>query len=652
MTMVGNPIAVAAALLIGVSLALYRFARLVTFVAKGQPDYRFDRLGARFGGMLGDVFLHRRLIKIKVSGIAHALIFSGFLVLLTAIVEAFGEGLFPGFNLDAIGGATWIALLQDLFGMGLMVGVVIAVFNRFYLRPERFSGSNTRDASIILLLIVAIVLSMYGQNACRMALASPQVHAWRPLEWLLSELILATGLQSTGVRTLGLVFYWSHILSILAFLIYIPGSKHLHMFVALPNIFFRNTQPKGYLTAATPETRTEGLDGLGALTWKHTLDLFACTECGRCQAACPAYAAGQPLSPKRLIMDLRDNLLNRGDGLQAGDLAGDVIGEQTLWACTTCRACMDVCPLHIEHVPKITSMRAAMVEKGRVEPLLQDNLSNLMDYGNSFGKPGKQRPRWTRKLKFKIKDARKDPVDVLWFVGDFASFDERVQDSTRRIAEILHEAGVDFGILYDGEQNSGNDVKRVGEFGLFRMLAESNIGTLRECDFKRVMTTDPHSLNALRNEYARMGFEADVIHYSELLLELLRAGKLAGDAEVVGKVVTYHDPCYLGRYNGGFDAPRELIKGLGCRVHEMVRSRERSFCCGAGGGRIWMDDSGIRERPSENRIREALALNDAELFVVACPKDVVMYTAALSAVDGGERMVVKELSELIAMKGN
>jgi Fe-S oxidoreductase len=292
-------------------------------------------------------------------------------------------------------------------------------------------------------------------------------------------------------------------------------------------------------------------------------------------------------------------------------------------------------------------MRRQLVEQGSVPPTLQDALSNIQRNGNSMGRPPRQRAKWTRGLTFKIKDARKEPVDILWFVGDFASYDPRVERISVKVAELLHAAGMDFGILHEAEQNSGNDVRRAGEEGLFEMLARSNIEAIDACSYRMIMTTDPHSLNALRNEYATFGKTYPVRHYTEVLLELVESERLR--LEAGQGVVTYHDPCYLGRYNGGFEAPRALIARAGYTLHEMGRCRENSFCCGAGGGRIWGDDTGVVERPSENRIKEAMALGDATRFVVACPKDNVMYTAAVQALGVGDRMAVSDIADLIVL---
>jgi Fe-S oxidoreductase len=625
-----------------------RFYRLLSPLLRARSDPRFDQPGARFLGVLRAVGLHERLLKIRYSGILHAMIFSSFIVLFTAIVEAFGSGLFPGFSLAPIGGNTWIALLQDVFAIVILAGLGLAAWQRYVIRPPRFRGSNTFDATVIYLLIAAVVLTMLLQASFAIAAGHDAAAAWRPLSRQIAALLTAFGIGHESAARAERFFYWAHVCAILGFLVYIPGSKHRHMFLAAINVYFRSLKLKGALPAVDIDHPPIGVGAIEEFTWKNMLDLYSCTECGRCQAACPAYAAGLPLSPKLLITDLRDHLIEKTNGTTQEPLLGGAIAEETLWACTTCRACMEVCPVHIEHIPKIVDMRRQLVEQARVQPMLQEALSNLQRNGNSMGKSPRLRARWTKELSFKIKDARAEPVDILWFVGDFASFDPRVQVTTRRVAELLHLAGVDFGILYEAEQNSGNDVRRAGEEGLFEMLANHNIELLQGCKFNRIMTTDPHSLNALRQEYRAIGASFEVIHYTQLLLELIDGGRLML-APGAGEVATYHDPCYLGRYNGGFDAPRRIIERTGHRLHEMKRCRENSFCCGAGGGRIWSDDTGVTERPSENRIKEALTLGDAKYFIVACPKDKVMYTAAVQALGVDDRIEVRDIVDLIEL---
>jgi Fe-S oxidoreductase len=372
--------------------------------------------------------------------------------------------------------------------------------------------------------------------------------------------------------------------------------------------------------------------------------------------------AGAPLSPRDLVLDLRQ-WVDRQNGLHTvldwedrpaptgplsgnGEtrLAGDVVKEQTLWSCTTCMACVEACPVGIEHVSTIVQMRRALVDEGRMEATLQDTLQNFATQGNSFGKSARQRARWTKGLDFKVKDARSEPVRYLWFVGDFAAFDERVAGLSRTLATILHDAGVDFGILYEDERNSGNDVRRIGEEGLFEMLVEQNMAAFGKATFDEILTTDPHSLNTLRNEYPEFGLDKPVRHYTELLASLVEDGTIP--VKPLGRTVTYHDPCYLARYNRVTDAPRRLLSALGCTVKEMPRNRDNTFCCGAGGGRIWMDDSNLAERPSENRIREAHSIG-VDTFVVACPKDMTMYTDAVKTTGHEGTMTVVDVVQLL-----
>jgi Fe-S oxidoreductase len=629
-----------------IAISGFRFYRVLAPVFRAPRINRLDKPLERVEGVIVDVGMHRRLFRKRYSGALHAMMFCGFIVLFTAIVQSFGSGLIPGFSLSAIGGDTWIALGQDIFATFVILALGMAAYQRAVLKPARFQGSNATDAWLIYCLVSCVVGTMLLENAFHIVMTG-YGSSWRPVSGAIAGLLDPFQLSPVAAELGTQTFYWAHIGAVLTFLIYIPGSKHRHMFTAIPNIYFRNLLPKGIVSPLAIGDGSLGISTIDQFNWKHKLDLVSCTECGRCQEACPAHAAGLPLSPKKVIMDLRDHMVSKERG-EAQDVAlvGGVISKETLWACTSCRACIEACPVRIEPMTKIIEMRRGLVEEGEVEPLLQDSLSNLQRSGNSLGKPARQRAKWTKELGFTIKDARKEPVDILWFVGDYASYDPRILPITTKVARTLHESGIDFGILYEAEQNSGNDVRRAGEEVMFETLARNNIEAIDGCTFKRIMTTDPHSLNALRQEYRLFGKEYEVVHYTQLLLELLEAGRLVPTASE-GGVVTYHDPCYLGRYNGGFDAPRAIIQKAGFTLHEMGRCRENSFCCGAGGGRIWMDDSKSVERPSESRIMEALALGDVGVFVVACPKDTVMYSAAVQALGVGDRIVVRDMIDLV-----
>ena len=613
--------------LAAIAVAGWRLAPRIRALFAARPSHRTDRIGSRIGAAAGEILTHRRLFQRPLSGAIHALVLVSFAVLLTAILQAYAKVLVPSFVVPAA-----VATAQDVFAVVMLIAVGLALFQRLVLRPRRFAGSNGTDGLAILGLIVAIVVTMELEFILD-ALAGNGTPG-RPIAGLVAGLFPGATLPAAAPAAA----YWAHIAAILVMLVYIPGSKHLHMFAAFPDLVLRNRGPRGRL--AEP---VAGANRVTDFARKDMLDLHACTECGRCQDACPAYAEGLPLSPKRLIMDMRDGLSDTPDR----PLAGGIIGPETLWACTSCAACMEVCPIQIEHVPKIVDMRRSLVEAGDLADGLEGVLRSFQKNGNSFGKPARQRPKWAKELDFEIPDARREPVDYLWFVGDYASYHPLVASRTREMARLLHRAGVSFGILHEAEKNSGNDVRRVGEEGLFAALAADNIAELSACTFKAILTTDPHTLNTLGNEYAALGFDRPVVHHTQLLHELVEAGRLPRRPSG-GIVATYHDPCYLGRYNGRFDAPRAVIDSQGYRLHDMGRCRENSFCCGAGGGRIFMNVRGPEERPSESRIREALAIPGVSVFVVACPKDLVMYTAAVETLGVGDRIRVAEITELFA----
>ena len=373
--------------------------------------------------------------------------------------------------------------------------------------------------------------------------------------------------------------------------------------------------------------------------------LEECIECGLCLSACPVGAPATGfVGPAALHAAGR--LLEEPRGSEREDVLAWIGRPEGVWQCTTCMACVEACPVGIEPLPTIIDMRRMLVEQGDVDPLLQQTLQNFTMQGNSYGKSARTRARWTKGLDFKIPDARKEAVDYVWFVGDYASFDERVQHESQRLAEILHDAGVSFGLLFEGERSAGNDVRRVGEEGMFEVLVEHNMKTFGEAQFDAIFTTDPHSLNTLRNEYPQYGLDKPVHHYTELLVQLASQGTITLRPALRGTRVTYHDPCYLARYNGITDAPRKLIEATGAELVEMPRHGANTFCCGAGGGRIWMSESEVDERPSEQRIREAQALDGIEYFVVSCPKDLVMYIAAAQTV-GGVQFEVVDLAALV-----
>src|SRR5207244_971452 len=459
-------------------------------------------------------------------------------------------------------------------------------------------------------------------EAFRIAETNPSFETWSPLGWSVAQGFRAIGLEGHLAASAHYTEWWVHGVAALAFVASIPFTKAVHIFSGPANVAVRDERAGKRLPSLPPSPRPEevGYARITDLTWEHLVSLDACTKCGKCHAACPATNSGYPLSPRDVILDLREVAREEGAIESGRPILGDPIGFDTLWSCMQCMACVEICPVGIEHVPIINQMRRQLVERGEMDSLLQSTLETIYETGNSFGEPKRKRARWAKELEFEVKDARKEPVELLWFVGDYASFDPRNQRATQSLAKILEHAHADFGILFDAERTGGCDVRRAGEEGLWQSLAERNIETLSGCDFERIFSSDPHTFHTLRNEYPALGGDWTVLHHSQLLLELLESGRLT-PAKRLGYRVTYHDPCTLGRYNGVYDAPRRLLAALGVELVEMPRNRDNSFCCGAGGGRIWMKElarEGSR-RPSEQRIDEAVALGGTGHFVGARP---------------------------------
>jgi Fe-S oxidoreductase len=648
--------------LAGLVLAGARLTWLARLVRSGAPaPGRLARAPARVTAELVEVLGQRKLFKRWRSGLPHAFVFWGFLILLFTIIEALGDTFISkDFAIPVIGHAGALGLVEDLFTVLVLAGLLVFTITRVMDSPQRrgrssrFYGSHTGAAWITLSMIALVMITLLGYRAAQVNTGRfPYGKAAFASHWLAGLLRPLGTSANTWLETF---FLLANVAVIMGFGVFVTYSKHLHIVMAPLNVAF-SRRPRalgalGELPASAPAQTPQ----LELLTWKQRLDTLTCTECGRCQSACPAWNSGQPLSPKLLIMGLRDGLMSAGpgshgqpavaaDGDGTGAAAAAVISPDVLWSCTTCGACVEQCPVDIEHVDTIVHLRRQLVDAGQIEPAIQQVLQGDAQQGNSFGKSSRMRARWTRELGFPVKDARKEPVRYLWFVGDFASFDERLQVLSRSLAHILRDAGVDFGLLFDGERDDGNDVRRIGEEGLFQMLAEQNMESFRSASFDEIFTTDPHSFNTLRNEYPALGLDKPVMHYSQLLQRLLADGSIP--VEPLGMRVTYHDPCYLARHNRLTDPPRQVLGALGCDLVEMPRNGLNTFCCGAGGGRIWMTDgSNDGERPSENRIREAVALG-VDHFVVACPKDFVMYGDAVKTTGNEDRITVIDLIQLV-----
>jgi len=628
---------------------------------RGQSSGPFTNVGERIKGVFIYMAGQLKLFRVLIPGTAHFFIFWGFVFLSLTILQAILEGLFaftnPHIIIPFLSTFGPLALIQDIFVLLVTLAVGIGLYNRIVVNPERYEGSHKSQAVMVLLFILTIMISLLVFNGSKINLGEDPIGQWRPISSFIGSLFI--GLTSATQFVVGEAAFWIHIAVIFVFLTELPGGKHFHVVTSLPAIYTRNLAAKGRLPAAPEFNGDIGIREVERFQWRQMLDFYTCTECGRCQDVCPAYTSGLSLSPKLLMIELRENLMMRGEALRSSmdgdpsalvmqrDLVGDVITEEALWACVTCLACDQECPLFIEHVTPIVDMRRHLVIEGRMDEMLQDTLANLGRYGNSFGQSDRARAKWTREIEPTINDARKEPVEYLWFVGDYASYHSSCIDTTRCMAEVLQRAGIDFGIMYEGERNAGNDVRRVGEEGLFEMLEEDNLASLSRCSYQTIFTTDPHTYNTLKNEYRFNGNgHHQILHYSELLDQLINSGKLKFSNEL-GYRVTYHDPCYLGRYNDIYAAPRSVITATGCELVEMENNKDRAICCGAGGGRIWMEEGAVQQRPSEARIQEAMQIKGIQCFVVSCPKDMTMYKDAVKTTGVEDKIVVKDLIELI-----
>ncbi len=588
-----------------------RVLHYVEVLRSARAEKRWDNLPQRFRLFAANVLGQRRLLAEPAIGAAHFVIFWAFVLFAASFAWNLARGLLPFLPIPYAEEVRWVAIALEVFAVLGLAALVVAAVRRYIFTPARLERSG--DATLILALIALVLLSSLGRQVLRAR--SPELAS---------------------------VLWWVHMVTVLGFLAYLPYSKHLHLLASPLSVFFASLRP-GVMPAAS-----DGAAYRQEFTWRQLFSGLACAECGRCDRACPSFGSGYPLSPKMLMHQVKDLVRAPHGHRKLVSLVGDLVKPEEIWACTTCYACMDRCPVFNEHIPLLIEMRRHLVSQARVENRLQETLTNLARYGNSFGASPRARPKWTQGLDFGIKDARKEAVEYLWFVGDYASYDPRVIPATQAMARVLHQSGVDFGILYEAEQNAGNDVRRVGEEGLFEMLVEKNQKALARARFKQIFTTDAHTYHALKNEYPATGGGGRVLHYTELLAGLFRAGKLPLRHPLKARL-TYHDPCYLGRYNGVYEAPRRVLSELGATLLEMPRNRGNSFCCGAGGGRMWMEDvPGIRERPGESRVREAADLPGVNILVISCPKDLVMFQDAIKTAGLEGKLTVKDLSQLVA----
>jgi Fe-S oxidoreductase len=624
----------AAAIAVSGTLFASRVRFLWRLVRAAPGVDRPDEIPRRLLGEATIVLGQRKLLERLGPGLAHAFVFWGFLVLLPTILIAMIGVVDKRATLPWLGDQGWYALLADIFAVLVLVGVAAALWIRKVQRPDRFRGSHLGEADLILALIATIASTLLLWHASRIALGLN--------EWPRTSAPVSDGLshlfgRNEPTQVLERVFVWAHVLTILGFLAYLPRSKHLHIFTAAINVWFGRPSRRGRLEPLRfddPDVPEEdlrfGAGTIADLNVKELLDTFSCTECGRCQDACPAFATGKILSPKLVIMGLRDQVLAQN----SDPLVPAAVPEESVWDCVTCGACVQVCPVSIEHIDHIVDLRRHLVMvdssfPSEAEPMLRD----IERSSNPWGKAQSERAEWAAPLGVRVLEPGEQAPEYIYWVGCAASFDERAQRGAVSIAKLLQSAGVEFAILGPRESCTGDPARRIGNEYVFQALAEQNVEVLKEARTQKLVTGCPHCFNTLANEYPDFGAELEVVHHTELLAQLVREGRLA-PTRTEGSI-TYHDSCYLARHNDVLEAPRELVAAVGTPL-EMDRSGRRTFCCGAGGAHMWMEERG---RPiNSERVREA-SDTGAETLAVACPFCTVMLDDGVQGSDSDLRVV-------------
>ncbi len=683
---------------IALAFAGYRVWWLYRVAKSGQPAPERLAAARQHPGRdteveVTEVLGQRKLLKWTVPGLAHFFVFWGFLVLLTVYIEAYGALFSKNFAIPGIG--TWpvLGFLQDFFALAVLVAIIVFAVIRIVDSPERlgrksrFAGSHLSGAWLILFMIFLVVLTIFWFRGASVVAGNFPFDNWAFMSHLSANALRPLGVGvNSDLETIGLLL---HIAVMLVFLVIVVRSKHLHIFVAPLNVLFAR-RPDGLgplepmrsngkvldFEEADPDTDVFGRGKIEDFTWKGLLDMGTCTECGRCQSQCPAWNTGKPLSPKMVILDLRDHALAKAPYLLAGsdeareklpdavkaeaarplvgnEAAHGVIDPDVLWSCTTCGACVEECPVDIEHIDHIVDMRRHQVLiESSFPPEASTLLKNLENKGNPWGLSEMARLEWMEGLDFEVPivDGKiGDDVEYLFWVGCAGALEDRAKKTTKAVAELFHIAGVKFAVLGPMEACTGDPARRMGNEFLFSMLAQQNIETLNEAGVRKIVASCPHCFNSLAREYPQLGGTYEVIHHTQLLARLVKEGRLV-PATAIEEKITYHDPCYLGRHNKVYTPPREIMANVpGVEAQEMHRCRERGFCCGAGGARMWMEEN-IGKRINNERIDEALSTNP-DTVSTACPFCLVMLGDAINEKKGGggakDSLEVVDVSQLL-----
>jgi Fe-S oxidoreductase/nitrate reductase gamma subunit len=630
---------------IAVAIFAYGLWQRTRLWRAGQPEDRFDRIPQRLRLVAVHALAQVRVLSQAYPGVMHATMFWGFLALFmgTVLATIDWDITLPLFGYKLLKGSFYLfyETTLDLFGLFFVIGLGMAVWRRFVQRPQRVDPT-ARFAKVLALLFV-INVTGFVMEACRLAVARPGWAPWSPVGYALGQAMLAVGMGESALRATHLAVWLFHAAISLFFVAVVPYSYFMHLVTTPLNIFFSKLTPRGEIRKIDniEEAESLGVSKLEEFSWKRRLDFDACVECGRCQAACPAYMAGTALSPKQIIVKLKHHM----HGERPGPIHGELIKPEELWACTTCMACVQECPAFIDIVDTIVDLRRYLtLSEGALPSTAPQSLQNIQRAGNPWGLPAAERLAWAHGLDVPLMEPGKE-VEYLYWVGCSASYDKRNQAIARSVVAILNKAGVSFGVMQE-ERCHGEVARRLGEEYLYQTLQAENVEAINKYTFKKVITHCPHCFNTLKNEFPQFGGTYEVLHHSQVIAELIAAGRVRPLKPIDG-VVAFHDSCYLGRYNGIMEAPRQVARAVpGLRLVEPPRHRERGLCCGGGGGHMWM------EVPSKKRVNvirtEELLETSATIVASACPFCLAMIDLGRKVKEAEERLAVKDVSELVA----
>lgn len=629
-------------LIFTISFFSYNVYRLIKKLKIGKPEFRFDSYEKRMANVITIAFGQTKLIRDKIAGVMHIVIFWGFNVLFLAVVESISEGVFPNFSFKFLGGFYPVLIsLQEIFAVGVVFSVCVALFRRFIIVPKRLQVHKKEklEAVFILLIIFFIMISMLFQNASR---------SNSEIEYAKIVSSNFTFLFQENLEFWFSIFWWIHILFVFGFLNYLPYSKHLHIFSSFFNVYFAKINSRGSLKPLNLEDETAikfGVSDVEDLTWKQLLDGYTCTECGRCDSVCPANTTGKLLSPKKIITNIRDRLNTKSNG-DSTFLLNNYITEEEIWACTTCMACVQECPVQIEHIDAIVDMRRYLVlNESKMPKEATNTFQNLEKNFNPWNFPNDERDKWKDGLN--IKTFQENPnAEILFFVGCAGSFDARYKSVTISFAKIMQEANIDFAILGKEEKCNGDVARRLGNEYLAQTSIKKSIETFKKYNVKKIVTTCPHCFNVFKNEYPQFGGNYEVIHHTEFIFKLIESGKIKL-SKSLKETVTYHDSCYIGRYNDNYESPRKSLNAIdGINLVEMQRSKDKGFCCGAGGGRMFLEET-VGKRINIERVEEALSLSPTTI-ATACPFCMTMINDGLKSKEVTDKVKVQDISELVS----